>query len=264
MKKSTILLLMLFSAYGFAQELLPTYVFRDSAVVKADAFVGVDKFGYSYFISNNAFIKFKDQETIEYKNVTLGKIRRVDIANPLLIVLFYENFNTAVLLDNQMNEIKQINFSEIKGNSIVANAVGLASQNRLWISDNMTLQLGLYDYSRNIYQTLTTPLQSDFSWYQTNYNNFTWIDDNGHGFRCDVFGKIVNLGELPAFSQMQFIADNTFVYSDGHEIFLQDLGKKPIKIYTDVNKTAFNFYYKDQILSIFTTAGITNYQITIP
>jgi hypothetical protein len=32
----------------------------------------------------------------------------------------------------------------------------------------------------------------------------------------------------------------------------------------NVKKTFKNYYYKDQILSIFTNHGITNYKITIP
>jgi hypothetical protein len=38
------------------------------------------------------------------------KITKVDLQNPLKIVLFYESFNSALLLDNQLNEIQKINF----------------------------------------------------------------------------------------------------------------------------------------------------------
>ena len=58
------------------------------------------------------FYKTKDHQSLEYKNISLGKITKVDLQNPLKIVLFYENFNTAVLLDNQLNETQKINFSE--------------------------------------------------------------------------------------------------------------------------------------------------------
>ncbi len=264
MKKIATLLVILISTFGFAQELLPNYVFLGKMDVKADTFVGIDKFGFSYLISSNTLLKVKDQNTTEYKNVALGKITRVDIENPLLIVLFYESFNTVVLLDNQMNEIKQIKFSEIKGNIIVAHAVGLASQNRLWVFDSMTQQIGLYDYARNIYQSVTTPLTESISWYQTEYNNFVWTDSKGLAYRCDVFGKIQNLGNLPSFKQLQFISESAIVYYDGANLFFQELGSSPMKIYSDVNNSFQNFYYKDQILSIFTSGEITNYQIKIP
>ena len=264
MKKIIILLTILFSAIGLSQELLPNYVLLGRMDVKAETFIGVDKFGFSYLISNNTLIKIKDQKTTEYKNVPLGKITRVDIENPLLIVLFYESFNTAVLLDNQLNEIRQIKFSDINNNVIVPHAVGLASQNRLWIFDSMTQQIGLYDYARNSYQSVTTPLTESISWYQTDYNNFSWIDNKGFGYRCDVFGKIQNLGIMPSFKQLQFVAESAFVYSDGENIFFQELGSSPMKIYSDVNNSFRNFYYKDQILSIFTSGEITNYQIKIP
>ena len=40
------------------------------------------------------------------------KIKKVDLINPLKVTLFYEEFNTVVLLDNQMNEIQKIDFSK--------------------------------------------------------------------------------------------------------------------------------------------------------
>ena len=93
--------------------------------IVANAYVGEDSFRYQYFLENNALLKIKNNETFQYKNIALGKIAKVDIQNPFKTVLFYESFNTAVILDNQLNEIQQINFCDNTKN-IVATTVGIA------------------------------------------------------------------------------------------------------------------------------------------
>jgi hypothetical protein len=91
---------------------------------------GVWFFWFYYTVKNNIFSKIGTRETFVYQNFSLGKITKVDLQNPLKIVLFYENFNTVVTLDNQLNEIQK-NFSE-SSVPIVATAIGIASQNQFW------------------------------------------------------------------------------------------------------------------------------------
>src|SRR5688572_10113253 len=94
-------------------------------------YAGTDAFGWIYEITDNEFSKRQGTTIVKYRNVALGEIARVDQQNPLQIVLFYRRFNTVVLLDNQLNEIRRINFSEVP-QPVIAEAAGLASQNRLW------------------------------------------------------------------------------------------------------------------------------------
>jgi hypothetical protein len=60
------------------------------------------------------FSKIGTRETFVYQNFSLGKITKVDLQNPLKIVLFYENFNTVVTLDNQLNEIQKSIFPKVQ------------------------------------------------------------------------------------------------------------------------------------------------------
>ena len=89
---------------------------RDLSVVKlgtlsfdGDQFLGYDAFGFYYSIKNNIFYKTSSREILEYKNISLGKITNIDLQNPLKIILFYENFNFVIVLDNKLNEIQKIN-----------------------------------------------------------------------------------------------------------------------------------------------------------
>ena len=146
-----------------------------------ERFAGTDAFGWDYVIADNEFRKQKDGRVMKYKNVALGEIFRVDLQNPLQIVLFYKKFNTVVLLDNQMNATNVINFNEIS-QPLLAEAVGLASQNRLWVYDLNSQQTGLFDTSKNTFRTLTPPNNDGITWYQNDYNYFYWTDNNNNLF----------------------------------------------------------------------------------
>jgi hypothetical protein len=79
-----------------------------------------------------------------------------------------------------------------------------------------------------------------------------------------VFVKITTLGNVADFDQIQVIKDHTVLFSKDKKLYLQDLSKNNISTIENIKKSFKNFYYKDQILSIFTTQEITNYKIPIP
>lgn len=246
-----------------AQEAIITATKLDSISSTHKDFVGRDQYGYHYFVANNVFFKIKNQEQWEYKNVSLGKISKIDLTNPLKIVLFYENFNTVVLLDNQLSETQKINFLE---NPIPFSitATGLASQNQLWVYNKLDQQIGRFDYLKNTYRAITTPFADVLQFYQTDFNYFYWIDDKRNAFVCNLNGKITALGNIYDFDWISFINPEQYLYSKAEKLYLVDthLNKKYSIIILE--KRFEKCYYKDQILSIFTAEGISNYKITIP
>lgn len=229
----------------------------------ADAFLGFDNHGFIYFEVNNTLVKSKGNNSLDYKNFGLGRISRVDILNPLAIVVLYADFNTVVLLDNQLNETSQINFSDYK-DPIVVGATGNASRNKLWIFNELTREIGLYDYLRKEYAVLTQPLLGKIIYYETDFNNFSWINDNFERFSCDIYGKITSLGLVPKFDDIRFVDNSSVIIRIGTK--LQHITKEgEIKSLTDIDQKTFkSFYYSPQKLAIFTTDGIKNYKITLP
>jgi len=258
---------MLFSSfYGFAQKLgiQPTLV--SSQKIDADEFLGYDSFGYSYQIKNNVFSKIKGNEIFEYKNVSLGNITKTDIQNPLKIVLFYEDFNTAVLLDNQLNKITEINFST-STTPIVVSAIGMSTQNQLWIYNSLNQQIGLFDYLKNEYKTVSIPLTEAIQYYQTDFNNFYWIDKKNNWYSCNIFGKIAGLGSIPDFEKIEIINSGNYIFSKANTLYYSNISPANVNVILEIEileKTFDKFYYKDQILSIFTAKQIVNYKIVTP
>ena len=232
----------------------------------ADEFLGYDSFGYSYQIKNNVFSKIKGNEIFEYKNVSLGNLTKVDLQNPLKIVLFYEDFNSVVLLDNQLNKITEINFSQ-NNIPIVATFIGMSTQNQLWVYNTLNQQIGLFDYLKNEYKTVSTPLTETIKYYQTDFNTFYWIDKKNNWFSCDIFGKVTAFGKIPDFDKIEIINSHQYIFSKDDLLFFKDISDTNSSTISELEvleKTFDKFCYKDQILSIFTSKEITNYKIVTP
>jgi hypothetical protein len=229
----------------------------------ADFVVGIDGMENIYYIKNNTFYKKNKTQSWQYKNPSLGTISRIDIQNPLKIVLFYENFNTIVTLDNQLNETQKINFSEIE-TPILVTATGIAGQNNLWIYNSLSQQIGLFDYLKNTYKSITSPIKGTLKHYENSFNTFQWIDENLNWYSCNFFGKITALGKVPDFDQIQLLSNTDLIFKNNNQVYYFNLIEDKTHLIDLEEKTIKNFYYKDQILSIFTNQDITNYKINIP
>ncbi len=247
--------------FGQSQILVPTRI--DSIAIHAEQFIGLDGFKNYYYCNNNVLYKKNKEAILQYQALSLGSMTKVDILNPLKIIVFYENFNTAVILDNQLNEVQRIDFSKLD-NSIVVSAVGIAGQNKLWIFNSLKQQLGLYDLVTTQYQEIGNPIVEGFSNYQTDYNYFQWISKNNQWNACNLYGKIFVIAKDIPLGDYQIIADNKILFLKDNAFFIRDYDNNKQYQLQIVEKSLRKFYYKDQILSIFTNEGITNYKITIP
>ena len=148
--KNTIFFCLVFCCtIGFCQNNKLKTTALDTKELENKTYIGFDGLGNNYYIKENVFSKQNESQVWEYKNVALGKITSVDYVNPLKIVVFYEDFNTIITLDNQLNEIQKLNIFDID-NTIFASKVGLASQDQFWIYNSLTQQIMLFDYLKKL------------------------------------------------------------------------------------------------------------------
>ena len=128
--------------------------FAQSNEQKIDS-VGVDVLGASYTMFNNVLIKKSKEKTVSYKNISLGDVASVDFINSQEIVLFYLDFNTVIILDNQLNLIESVTLL----NTISFAKKGIA--NTLWLYNTDENKLELYDYKSNK-TNLSSQIITDF------------------------------------------------------------------------------------------------------
>ena len=261
-KQLFILSFLLFSMFSTWGQKKSTSLLSTQSI-PGSTFVGIDVLSNLYYIESNVFFKKNNSQIWQYKNLNLGKITKIDLQNPLKIVLFYEDFNSAIFLDNQLNEIQKINFSNISI-PIVATAIGIASQNRLWVFDALTQKLGLFNYLNGDFKSITTSFQGNFKYYESDFNTFQWIDDNLNWFSCDIYGKITLIRKVVDFDKIQILNSELILFSKGEHLYFQDFKLNTTEEVQNVDKTFQFFTYKDQILSIFTNRQIKNYKLTLP
>lgn len=227
---------------------------------KIDQFLGKDNFKNYYYLSNNELFKHNKNKTYNYKNLALGEIHDIAIENPLQIVLLYKNFNTVVLLDNQLNEVQKIDFNLIDP-FLTITSIGFGGQNKLWFFDSNSQKIGFYDLITSSVKFLSTPFKGIISKKKTTYNYFYFLNENNEYQSISIFGKINNLGNVPKNDDFCFVNDTKIIFTNEGLFFVYDFNFKTVSK-LDISINSFQkFFFKDGILSIFTENKIINYQI---
>lgn len=260
--KNLLVILFLLPFIAKGQELTMPAKFLTSYTTDKELYIGTDAFGALYTVQDNEFHKRKEGVLLKFKALSLGDITKIDLQNPLQIVLFYKRFNTVVLVDNQLNETKRINFSAVP-EPLIAETIGLASQNRLWLYDINTQRLGLCDLAQNAFRPLTPPFTDTIKHYQSDYNFFYWVDATGKCFACNVFGKVSFLGNVADYEKIQLVSATEALVQKDNALYLHNLQDGTRKRIELVEKTFDGFQYSAQILSIFTGGEINQYKITL-
>lgn len=257
------LILLITCSLSFCQKPKLKTTAVSSEEMENKTYIGFDGLGNNYYIKDNVFIKQDAKQKWEYKNIALGKITSVDYINPLQIVVFYEDFNTIITLDNQLNEIQKLNLFDID-NSIFASKIGMASQNQFWLYNALTQQIMLFNYLTKTATNIGNPIAETIKYTQSDFNNFYWIDENNNWYTTDIFGKVTLLANVPPWEKIQIIDNDRLLFSYDNVLYCLNNKTKVIYEIEIVEKSFQNYYYKDQILAIFTNQQIKNLKLKLP
>ncbi len=195
--------------------------------LKADEFIGADELGNLFYLENQVFYRKSGARIFSFSNVDLGEISQVDVSNPFKILLFYKDFNSVIILDNNLNELSQrLDFTqETLFNNVIF--VSNSSANNIWLyaDDN---KLHLYNYknlSEEVQTQATTFYQSDFIALDvvSSFKN-VWIQSKAEALQFNEYGNYVQ----------------TYAIKDTDQIFPF---KKGILILTQIN---FEYYFDDR------------------
>lgn len=231
----------------------------DSITIKTNRFIGKDIYNSYYSISQNTFIKKNKDVALNYQNLALGNIFSVDYSNPLLIVLFYKDFNSIVLLDQQLNEVQKISGNDV---GLIFEVIGLARQNSLWFYDAVTQKFGIYNFNENTFKFTSTYLPTKIVNWKSSYNDFVWISDENKIYSINYFGKIKNLGSIPQSESTLILDEKQYILKLGEKLYLHSLENESEILIPQ--KSFENFCLKDGILSIFTNNKVYNYKLNLP
>lgn len=194
----------------------------------ANHFVGIDSYNNTYFIKDMAFTKKGNGQTYVFNDFQLGNITTVDIINPLKIVVFYEDVNTVLLLDNQLNEIERINFNNLP-EFINVSAATNASNNRLWIFNIDSQQLELFDYKNLRKIVVSQPFPGKFIGQSSNFNYcFTLTDYKLRAF--NIYGSLLWEKAADGYKTLVQQNENVVVVKDNQLFYFSEEDVEPKRL----------------------------------
>ena len=99
----------------------------------------VDNLGNIYVLNSDNQLKKlgpKGDSLAVFNDVRrYGKITRIDVTNPLKILVYYREFTTVIELDRFLNIVNTVDLR--KQNILQAKAVALAYDNNIWVYDEL-------------------------------------------------------------------------------------------------------------------------------
>ncbi len=134
---------------------------------------------------------------MSFAAISLGTIGHVDIVNPLKILVYYTDFNTAVLLDNTLNEIERIDFNLQAG---FANLewVSVANNNSLWVFNKDNQQLEIFNYRSGKRTVISQPITGDIVSVASNFN-FCHMLTQEQLITYNVYGSVIEQYKNPGY-----------------------------------------------------------------
>ncbi len=232
-----------------------------ASMLEADQIIAVDNFETIYYIKGNILYKKSiDQPTINYSNVQLGFPTTVNTFNPLKINVFYQDFNTVIILDNRLAEIFKIDFNTKQPYKNVSH-IATGYDNTLWIFNQDLQQLELYDYKTDKVRATTLPIQSRVIQLTSDYN-YCWMLTENFLYQYTYFGSLI--AKLPNKGYTSFAVDNeNIILKTATEFFYKS--KKDENISTiEMPKLLINqFLLTNETLYIYDSEKLQTYQLKI-
>ncbi len=231
----------------------------DSIEFKANKIFGIDTFNTQYFSdANQSFYKRTKDTTISYANFQLGKITSANPFNPLKIILFYQDFNTVIILDNRLAEIFKIDLNTLQDYKN-ASYVSTAYDNSIWLFNQDTQQLELYDYKTNKTRLKTVPVQSQILDLKSDYNYCYMLTEKYlyiYGYYGNLVSKIENIG----YTEMAFSKSNLLL-KNKNNLFLLTKTSTKIRPIKSSNLLINQFLVTNETLYIYHNEQLIRYQL---
>lgn len=109
-------------------------------------FMQVDEMGNIYIVrKDKTILKYNElgDSVAIYNNISMGAITALDVSNPLMLMVYYGQFNQLVLLDRLLVEKSVIDLKKME--LLQVSAAGIANDNQLLIYDIISAKLRKYN-----------------------------------------------------------------------------------------------------------------------
>lgn len=219
-------ILLIFSQLGAQTTIEPILI--DSIALQTDYFAGLDQHNNIYHVKENTLYKILEDTTINYQNFQLGKIAKVDPFNSLKIINYYKDLNSIIVLDNRLAPIKTINFNENLNINNISH-VASAYDNNLWLFDENTRELLIYNYKKENITSKSLPILKDVKQITSNYNH-CWVLTNDSLMKYNYFASLEEIITEKDIIAFRVFNENILIQKkNSFKVFNKD-SQKEIKV----------------------------------
>ena len=241
----------------FSQELIETSYVKKTEL-KAEKLVSVDNFGTTYFIINDVFYKKYNTKILTYNNLQLSNLETANAFNPLKINLFYKDFNTVIILDNRLAEIFKVDFNTIQNYKNITH-ISTGFDNTIWVFNQDTQQLELFDYKTKTTRVKTLPVESEVLDLKSNYNN-CWLLTEKYLYLYNYFGSLIKKVKNKGYTEMSESNENIILKKGQSLFYLKKNEVNPISILIP-NLLINQFFVTNETLYIYSNETLHKFQI---
>ncbi len=178
----------------------------------------IDKLGNYYFYADNIIDKYDSnlENKISFQDQTYGAITSIDVSDPMRILVFYENFNSVILLDNYLVNIgTSILLDDLELYSIKAVATSPLSGFLVFDSQNsQILRIDNNLRSSNMGNKLYSVINNSEATHLLALNFILLQCDDGKLLVLDKFGNFNTSYHIEKNSQISFDNDNIYYFKN--------------------------------------------------
>ncbi|MEM6378225.1 MAG: hypothetical protein AAF705_08435 [Bacteroidota bacterium] len=186
--------------------------------------VEVDPLLQSFTLDQQEYLRKYDQKgqlLFDYQNKNLGDLQRCDASNPFNILLFYQEFNTIIILDRTLNPLVEVNLNALGFFAI--QLIAAAPDNKIWLYDPTDFKLKKIDAKGNLLaesQDLSLQFPGGLDWKQLRaIGDELFIQTNEHELLIfNQFGQWIKSINISG-GDFQWKQNNLYILEDQTGIF---------------------------------------------
>ena len=187
-----------------------------------------DAFKNIYAVNTkNELVKYdmNGKELLRYSIREYGTIQIVDASNPFKIIVFYDETNQLVILDNYLSEISNTDLFDL--NLISIASICSSTNDELWIFDRFNQQLLRLNNQFNISQQ-GEKLNESFHYelvpnFMMEYEESVYLNDSSQGiFIFDLFGNFQKSFLIKGLISFQIFNDQ-LIYLENEQLNILQL-----------------------------------------
>ncbi|PHS67621.1 MAG: hypothetical protein COB12_02460 [Flavobacterium sp.] len=251
------LFILLIPFFGDSQELS----FVEKIDLNTNQFIGYDSYNDLFYVKDQVLYKKTTSNLYNFKDFQLGEIYSVDIVNPMNIAVYYQDFNTVVLLDNKLTEIERVEFNNISEFTNTSQ-VTMAANNSLWIFNIDLQQLELYNYRSKIKTLVSQPINGEVLSFASNFNYcFVLTEEKIRAY--NIYGSLLAEIYNEGFQKIVQLNENLIAIKD-NELYYIDKETRESKKIKSPEITIKDLQLTQEFLYIYDENQVQKFTITLP